>query len=324
MHFRTEYTFKERLFDLKYGDKVLSLGSCFADNMAQKLGRYFYEVESNPFGTLYNPVSIRNSLALLLNSYKFEEADLFEHKEQWHSFQHHSSFSNVSRETMLQTVNKRLQTARKYLEQADLMLLTFGTAWVYELKQSGRVVSNCHQLPANRFHRRRLTVAEIKEMYLPLIQYLKTNYPKLQLLFTVSPIRHLKDGLHENQLSKATLLLAIEALQEEVPDLIYFPAYELLTDDLRDYRFYAEDLVHPSSTGIEYVWERFKANCLSEKEEKLRERLRKIRQAMEHRPINPYSEQHQLFLEQHLKKVESLEKGNSALNLTVAKTYFNH
>jgi hypothetical protein len=304
---KTDITIEKPSFQIKYEDTILSMGSCFAQNVATKLDERLYKTCINPFGVLYNPFSIRNSLALLLNNYTFEKKDLFEHKGVWNSFQHHSSFSNLSAASMLHQINEQLDTARLHLKNTTVLCLTFGTAWVYELRKTNKVVSNCHRVPRSKFRRRRLTVTEIVQEMSKLLLYLKEKRPHLQVVLTVSPIRHLKDGFVENQISKSTLLLAIHQLIEHYDYMHYFPAYEIMQDDLRDYRFYEKDLTHPNTIAIDYIWDLFATHYLSDKEDKTRAAVEKLRHAAAHKPFQPTSLAHQKFVQKQLKTIAKLQ-----------------
>lgn len=224
-----------------YEDKILMLGSCFSDEIGALMQQRGLHVTCNPFGTLYNPLSIANAINLQspISNFQF-------HEGLWHSMDHHGAFSRPTEEETRAAVTESVETMQRALNEANVVIVTFGTAWVYEM--NGKVVANCHKLPESTFTRRRLSVEEIVATWRPII----ARYPDKHWLFTVSPIRHIKDGLHENQLSKATLLLAVEQL-----GVGYYPSYEILLDELRDYRFFADDLVHPSSMAINYIWERF-------------------------------------------------------------------
>ena len=222
-----------------YEDKILLLGSCFSDEIGEQMKQRYLHVTCNPFGTLYNPLSIAQALTMT------EMPDLVEHEGLWHAMSHHGSFSRADKEEAESVIRTSIETMQHALHEASVVIVTFGTAWVYE--KDGAVVGNCHKLPENCFTRRRLTVEEIVAAWKPIL----AQYPDKHWLFTVSPIRHIRDGLHENQLSKATLLQAVEQLGD------YFPSYEIMLDELRDYRFYADDLVHPSSLAVNYIWERF-------------------------------------------------------------------
>ena len=229
-----------------YEDSILMTGSCFADSIGEQMVQRNLRVTCNPFGTLYNPLSIAQALTMT------DMPELIEHDGLWHSMAHHGSFSRADRNEAEQVIRASIETMQKALREATVVIVTFGTAWVYEWKGE-RVVGNCHKLPESNFTRRRLTAEEIVAAWKPLLK----RYSDKHWVFTVSPIRHIKDGLHENQLSKATLLLAVEQLVNQSSNRQYFESFEILLDELRDYRFYADDLVHPSSLAVNYIWERF-------------------------------------------------------------------
>lgn len=295
--FRTSIDIKPYSFRLDYQSNILTLGSCFSENMGLKMKNVFFKTEINPFGVLYNPISILNSINLLLENKRFTVSDIFEYKSLWHSFAHSSSFSDVSSELCLSKMNERISFASEFIKSTDVLLITFGTAWVFTDKESGRVVSNCHKLPAAKFNRRRLTVDEITEAYSDLLTKLKALYPNLNVVFSVSPIRHWKDGAHENTISKSTLLLAVDALQNQFGNVHYFPAYELLMDELRDYRFYASDMLHPSDVAVEYIWSKFSESVFSEETLQLMKKLEQLAADRAHRPLHPLSPEYALFKE---------------------------
>lgn len=322
LKFRTKIDIPSPDFQINYQYPILSVGSCFADKIGKQLQNMHYQVVLNPFGVLYNPISIRNSVALLLNEYSFVEEDLFFNNGLWHSFQHHSSFSRVDKEACLLLINTALANARRALEDTKILVLTFGTAWIYELEETGKVVSNCHKLPADNFYRRRLNVDDILDSFGGLLEYLKVRLPDLQIIMTVSPVRHLKDGFAGNQMSKATLLLAVQEFVEELDYVHYFPAYEIMMDDLRDYRFYKEDLVHPNKVAVDYIWEEFKTSFLSEEEEPLRKKIAQLQQAIAHKPFNPASTAHQKFVQKQLNIIKRLGTQAPYLNFDKAQTHF--
>ncbi len=322
MNFKTNIEIDRASFDISYQDYILSIGSCFAENIAQKMQNILYNVSSNPFGTLYNPLSIRNSLGLMLNNYEFQLHDLFLNNGLWNSFQHHSSFSDANPAVVLEKINVELAKTRSRLLQTSVLVITFGTAWVYELRKTGKIVSNCHKLPANRFRRRKLSVSEIVNYAGPLLEYLKEKLPELNIVLSVSPIRHLKDGFAENQISKSTLILAVHELVQRAGYIHYFPAYEIMMDDLRDYRYYADDMIHPGNPAIDFIWELFKKYCFDGKDDALRNSIVKIHKAMQHRSFNPASARHQKFVEQQLKQIDKIQKKADYLNIESVKNHF--
>lgn len=250
-------------FRLDFDSGVVPLGSCFADEMGGRLLQGGFRVELNPFGTLYNPASVAAALERLIDDCEITEADLVQHEGLWHSWHHHGSFSRPAKDETLEVCNSRIHQAHLALKEARLLMVTFGTAWVYE--REGCVVANCHKLPAQQFVRRMMSVDEIVAIWRPLLNKLSTFNPNLFTLFTVSPIRHMADGAHGNQLSKSTLLLAIDQLLTSNSSRLteYFPAYEIVLDELRDYRFFGPDMTHPSPLAVDVVYDRFQQVCMS-------------------------------------------------------------
>lgn len=294
---------------LSQADNLLLMGSCFATEMGQRLVDAKFSCDVNPYGVLYNPLSISAALREVMAGKCYDEGDLFLFRGLWHSTMHHGSFSSASVEEALAGINNRLKDARERLDRLDCLLITFGTAWVYEDKATGRVVGNCHKRPETCFTRRKLSVGEVVNDYRALLSELLAQRPCLKVLFTVSPIRHVRDGMHANQLSKATLLLAVNQLQATFPEhVFYFPAYELLLDELRDYRFYAEDMVHPSETAIRYVWERFSRTCFTTDALRIMEESENIRKMLSHKPFHPESDGYKRFLEQIMLKIDQLNE----------------
>ena len=287
-----------------YDDKLLLLGSCFADNIGEKFGAHYFQMLSNPYGTLYNPASIAAILSPIANSQSpISNPQIIEWGGLWHSMLHHGSFSHSDRAQVLLRCEQSRELLRAFLQEATVVIVTFGTAWVYEYE--GKVVSNCHKMPANRFVRRRLSVDEIVAMWQPLLQAM----PDKHWIFTVSPIRHIKDGLHENQLSKAILLQAVEELVNKAnSDKVgYFPSYEILLDELRDYRFFAEDMVHPSPVAVEYIWQRFVDTYMTADTQNEMRTLYQLWRDRHHRFLHPESDEAQLFTQQIKTRLQLLQ-----------------
>jgi hypothetical protein len=277
----------------------------------------------NPFGILYNPESIHTSISRILAKQTFMESEIFEHEGGWKSFYHHSRFAYSSSDLFLKNANEKLEEASDFLYTTDFLIITFGTAWVYRLKESGKTVSNCHKLPASLFVREKLTPEAIVSMYTELLRKLFEVRPEMQVIFTVSPIRHWKDGAHENQLSKATLLLAIEQLQQLFPSsVIYFPAYEIVLDELRDYRFYTEDMIHPNEIAVNYIWERFSDCFFSEETTKRIAEIQKLVLATQHRPFQPESEAFRRFVDKNLVLLEETKRKYPNLDFGAEREYF--
>lgn len=303
MSFRTTTELTKSDLEIDHQSKILMLGSCFTTNIGQKLIDNKFDVDLNPFGVLYNPLSIRNAIDWLKDNNVMESSDLFEHNGLYHSFYHHSCFSGTDETKTLERINSRLRVGQDRFRQIDILFITFGTSYAFEHKESKDIVSNCHKLPASNFNRYRLTKEDIVVTWTEIIQELQQRNQKLKIIFTVSPIRHLSDGMHENQLSKATLLLSIDSLCQNFENVEYFPSYEIMLDDLRDYRFYADDMIHPSNLAIEYIWDIFKKVYLAKDSEAIIAEWEKIKQAINHRPFNERSEEHKHFLKQTLLKL---------------------
>ena len=307
MNFYTPVEIPGSLPQLTHADRLMLFGSCFATHIGMRLTNAKFRCDVNPYGVLYNPLSISAALREIVEGKRYAQDDLFFFRECWHSPMHHGDFSSSSVEETLRIINERIASAHNTVFNADCLLLTFGTAWVYEQKHTGRIVGNCHKQPEKEFTRRRLEVDEIVLDYTSLLSGLLARNLDLKVIFTVSPIRHVRDGLHANQLSKATLLLAVDRLQAAFPEnVFYFPAYELVLDELRDYRFYAEDMVHPSEVAVQYVWERFSSACFSPETLQIIEESENIRRALAHKPFHPGSEEYKRFLGQIVLKIDRL------------------
>ncbi len=287
-----------------YADRLMSFGSCFSEHIGNKLVEAKFACDVNPFGILYNPLSVAAALRDVLDGRRYGEdaPELFCAGGQWHSYMHHSRFSAASREECLRLINGRLARAVEELASLDVLLLTFGTARVYRLAD-GRVVANCHKQPERLFVRELVSVDAIVQEYRVLIDRLLAVRPSLHILFTVSPIRHARDGFHGNQVSKSVLLLAVERLCELYSCCHYFPSYEIQLDELRDYRFYADDMLHPSALAVEYIWKCFCQTYLTDEARSLMAECLSIARALAHRPFHPESSQYKSFLTQITLKI---------------------
>lgn len=289
-----------------YQDKILLLGSCFADNIGEKFGEHYFQATVNPFGTLYNPASIMKAITL---SFEHDNKHyILQHNGLWHSMMHHGSFSHPDKNELLSRYNESLTIMRNALQEASTIVVTFGTSWIYQME--GMVVANCHKIPAERFRRDCMTVGRIIDMWLPLL----VQIPNKHWIFTVSPIRHIKDGLHANHLSKATLLQAIDTLIVNARGLnpsssySYFPSYEIMLDELRDYRFYAEDMVHPSQVAVDYIWQRFVETYMTVDTQGEMRTLYQLWRDRHHRFLHPESEEAQTFAERIASRVQNLKE----------------
>ena len=307
---------------IAYKTPVMFIGSCFTENIGTIMQDLKFQTLVNPHGILYNPFSINETLQSFLVQKKFEINDLRFFNEKYVSFRHHGRFSDSNAKKCLAQINENQQKAIHFLEKTDFLILTFGTAYVYEWLENGEIVANCHKIPARNFRRFRLNVSDITEKIGATMEELQTRFPKLKIIFTLSPIRHWKDGAVDNQVSKAVLRLSIDELCKRFSKAFYFPAYEIMMDDLRDYRFYESDMIHPNKTAITYIWQHFKASFLEEKDEQLMQQIEKIKQAVNHRPLQPKSEAHLKFKQKQLEKIDALEKKYTFLDFEVEKQYF--
>lgn len=312
MLFRTEIPIVSQQF-LSYEKRFLLLGSCFAETIGSRLLRHHFLCDLNPFGVLYNPLSMAQALERLRAKKIFSESELFQHNDLWHSWLHHGSFSDISSETTLEKINKRLAEAAENFEKSDILVLTFGSSWVYE--KGGKVVANCHKVPEKEFVRRRLTVDEIVSFYTPLLSSYLTAKNGRKVIISVSPIRYLRNGATENQTNKAILLLAAEALAQQFADVIYFPSYEIVLDELRDYRFFADDMIHISEKAAEYVWERFCAAFFTKETVDLLPKVAKIEKMLQHRPLNAYTAEYARFLEQTQQEINAIKQKYPHINI---------
>ena len=309
MNLFTNVEIKKIRPQISYADKLLLMGSCFATEMGERLTGAKFSCKVNPFGVLYNPISIAKSLRQLGKTFSLTREKIFPHEGLYHSLDFHGDFSATTPAQLEENIRTSLDACKEVLTQSSWLFLTFGTAFVYEWKETGEVVANCHKLPEKLFHRRRISVDEIVDEYQRLLPELWEGNPTLKVMLTVSPIRHLRDGLHENQLSKATLHLAIDKIQQAYPEqIVYFPAYELLMDELRDYRFYADDLTHPSKMAVDYIWQQFMEACFDKETRGLVESVKEIKNMTEHRPLHPEAPAYRDFLHQILLKIERLSE----------------
>ena len=308
---------------ITYFTPVLFAGSCFAVETGRRMAEAKMKVLINPAGTMFNPVSVFNSIDLLLQGKSFTEKDLVFHDNLWHSFYHYTDFSSADPLQALSVINRSLENAREFLRQAKFLFVTFGSAIVFRFKETGMIVSNCHKMPSGLFSREMLKVEDVTRLWLPLLDSLKSFNPGLKTVFTLSPVRYLADGAHANQVSKSVLTLAIEEILSHQSAPGYFPAYEIFMDDLRDYRFYADDMVHPSAAGADYVFNIFRQTYFSDDTDKLYREVLEVVRARNHRIISPSSQSLKIFAESILKKIGRLTEINPGLDFEEEKAYFN-
>ena len=286
---------KEVKNSIDYNSKILLLGSCFSENIGDKLNYFKFQTNQNPFGILFHPKAIENLVTNAINKKKYLPEDLIFQNERWHCFDAHSSLSSADKNELLANLNSAITTTNKKLKEATHVIITLGTSWVYRFIETDAIVANCHKIPQKKFLKKLLSVDEITKSLKTTIALLKSVNKNIHILFTISPVRHLKDGFTENMQSKSHLITAIHSVIN-ANNSSYFPSYEIMMDELRDYRFYAQDMIHPNKTAINYIWERFMETQISDSSKLTMQEIETIQKGISHRPFNKNSEQHQRFL----------------------------
>ena len=328
MDFHIEFSPKHLPQKINHRHKLLLLGSCFTENIGDKLVAHKFSVLQNPNGILFNPVSVKEAVENYISNKIITESDLFYLNEGYHSWQHHSRFSGTTKEDAVQKINTSTNTAHHYLKETDVVIITLGSAWVYELTAKaanakvGNVAANNHKAPADWFNRRLLSNTEVIDLLNTTVSQLQQFNPFIKIIFTISPVRHLREGFVENNRSKAALINAVHAVTGHFKNVFYFPAYELVIDDLRDYRFYAEDMVHPNYAATNYVWEKFVTACIDEPSQELMKQINEINAAINHKPFNETSAAHRAFKLKYWNILQSMQQKYPYLHLTEQINYF--
>lgn len=304
MEFRTKVPLHLQEPKIGYSSKVLLLGSCFVENIGKKLEYFKFQHSINPFGILFHPAAIRNFLQNVWEKRLFSEEDIFYHNETWHFFGAHSDLNSSEKSDILTLLNSAVEETYEFLKTATHVIITPGTAWGYRYMESGNVVGNCHKVPQKNFSKELL---EVKKDLLTCVEIIQKLCPSAAIIFTVSPIRHLRDGFVENQWSKAKLITGVHEVLSETSQTSYYPSYEIMMDELRDYRFYAEDMVHPNSVAVDYIWEKFADTWISSEARQVMKKIYSIQKGLSHRPFNEASAAHQKFLEDLQKKIQQVE-----------------
>jgi len=307
MKFRTKIVLNQAHNQIDYNSKLVLIGSCFSENISEKLTYFKFNTYKNPFGILFNPIAIENLITKAINQTKFTEKDIFYLNERWHCFEAHSNLSNVDKNTLLANLNTAVKQTHKNLNETSHLIITLGTSWVYRFIETDLIVGNCHKIPQKKFLKEILSVKSIIASLENIITLVKNINPKINIIFTISPVRHLKDGFVENSKSKAHLLAAIHQLIEPRKNINYFPSYEIMMDDLRDYRFYKEDMVHPNKLAIQYIWEQFIVTWVHQESFPIMKEVETIQKGLAHKPFNPNSKQHQQFLKTLTEKKKTLQ-----------------
>ncbi|MGD0711151.1 MAG: GSCFA domain-containing protein [Bacteroidales bacterium] len=321
--FRTTFTIPEFPFKLNYHSKSIFIGSCFTENIGNYMKELKFQLVQNPTGILYNPISINECLEYMMDGKKFSEGDLRQYNDVWFSFHHHGRFSDTDKNKCLKNINAEISAASEFLTHADFLFITFGSAYIYKLNETNEVVANCHKLPSNTFTKSLLDIQTIKEAYLKTIGKLNKLNPKLKIIFTLSPVRHWNDGAEENQLSKSVLSVAIHEIIKNNTCCYYFPAYELMMDDLRDYRFYAEDMLHPNKSAIDYIWNKFSDSLIENDSKDIMKEIQKLIIAKSHRPFHTETPSYKKFKVTMQKQTMELKKKFPFLDLNGFESFFN-
>lgn len=333
MQFQLPINIKSPDTKITYRDKILLTGSCFTEHIGNSLQDLKFSVFQNPNGILFDPRSVCSSIISYIENKQYKKADLFLLNEVWNSWEHHSRFSNINADECLRIINESQEQAHEFLKKADWLIITLGSSFSYRLsdltpqpplqrERGSTGVANCHRAPSQWFNKHLLSIDETVSLLDTTYHRLKQFNPKLKIIFTISPVRHIRDGVIENNRSKARLIEAVHHMINKFPDLFYFPAYELVIDVLRDYRFYDVDMVHPNYPATEFVMEKFRENYIDEESQQLMEEIKKIVIARKHKAFQPATNAHKTFLKVHLEKTKELQTKYSFLDLTDEINYF--
>ncbi|APY10245.1 GSCFA domain-containing protein [Seonamhaeicola sp. S2-3] len=316
MNFQTKISLSKQPHNLiDYKSKILLLGSCFTEHIGSKLEYFKFQSSVNPFGILFHPKAIESLVSNAVKGNVYSNNNIFFNNEQWHSFDAHSKLSNVSKDELLKCLNEQIKLTNQHIHESTHVVITLGTAWVYRHIKTKAVVANCHKVPQKEFKKELLLIDTISDSLQNIVDLIRSVNTNASIIFTVSPVRHLKDGFVENTLSKSLLISAIHQVIEARKNLHYFPSYEIMMDELRDYRFYNEDMIHPNPTAINYIWEKFKLVWFTEEVYKIMDEVDVIQKGLQHKPFNPNSEAHLQFL-------QKLEKKKAQLSLKVPHIVF--
>ena len=308
MQFRTQIPITKNENTINYSSKLVLLGSCFAENIGEKFQYFKFQTTVNPFGIIFNAVSLEKLIRRSVTKCYFTENDIFFHNDLWHCFEVHSELSHPDKETFLKSLNQLIDSTHQQLNDSTHIIITLGTSWVYRNIENNQIVANCHKVSQKEFIKELLTIEQTEESLKNCISLIQSINPNCNFIFTVSPVRHIKDGFTKNTLSKAHLIAAVHKIIKNNRSVNYFPAYEIMMDELRDYRFYAEDMLHPNQTAIDYIWIQFFENYISETEFGLMNEICSIQKGLQHRPFNPNTESHQKFLNNLKTKMTTIEK----------------
>ena len=328
MDFRLELQIQPFAQQIQLQESILLLGSCFTDHISKRLAAHKFKVLENPHGILFNPRSLETAVAAYVNKKQYQQQDLFCFNDLYTTWEHHGLFSHPKANVVLQMMNDAVNNAHSFLKAAQWVIITLGSSWVYELKDAtlggtqNQTAANCHKVPQQHFNHRLLSQNEVSNSLQNIVSTIQSFNASANIIFTVSPVRHHREGLIENNRSKALLISGVHQMLETNSSVFYFPSYELVIDDLRDYRFYAEDLVHPNYQATQYVWEKFVRACITETTQKDMDEINKIVHAKNHRSLHPTSTQHQQFLTTMLERTKVLQHRLSYLDFSEEIKYF--
>ena len=286
MNFKLNFDIKSPARKINYSDKLFFIGSCFSENVAEQFDKHLFSVVSNPHGILFNPTSIVDAMHDVLNNKTYTKKDIFFEQGLWRSFHHHGQFSNADKTICLEQINASITKAHEQLKRSEYLFITLGSAFAYKHIQQQHIVANCHKIPAKEFEKILIDKEEITNAYTKLIAELKAFNPSIKIVFTVSPVRYIRDGLVENNHSKAILLQSVHELIETNENCFYFPSYEIVIDELRDYRFFKEDMVHPNELAVKYIWERLQQSWIDNESIDFINEAGQYKRLLEHRVLN--------------------------------------
>ena len=321
MEFRLPFTPNTFEKKIKHPHHLFLIGSCFTENIGAKFKQLKFTVAENPHGILFNPISIATAIQDYIQQKIYSYDELVYHNESWHSWHHHSRFSHPNKDSCLQQINQSITTAHQFLQKANWVFITLGSSFVYQINNN-KVVANCHKIPTDKFTKKLLRPTAVTEALQQIVANIASCNPTANIIFTISPVRHLREGFVENNRSKATLIQAVHNITDVEKNCFYFPAYELVMDDLRDYRFFAEDMVHPNYAATNYVWQKLVAAAIDAPTQVLMQQILQIVAAKNHKPFNATSLAHQQFLHTNLQKVVHLQQQQPHINFTDEINYF--
>jgi hypothetical protein len=322
--FRTEVKIAPAGHKINHRSVILMIGSCFTENIGARMHDYKLNVDINPFGIVYNPMSVSQNLESVISGKKYTAEDLYYYQDSWISFDHHSRFSFPEPEICLKEINSRIGYSHQHIRTVSFLIITFGTAWIYKTADTGRLVSNCHKLPADFFSRQLLKTGDIIDVFKNVIDKLIKINPGIRIIFTVSPIRHWKDGPVQNTVSKSSLILSIHEILKLYDCTEYFPSYEIALDDLRDYRYYEEDMIHPNSQMTGYIWEKFSQAYFDDETLKANKEIGRLNSALKHKPFRPGTPKHLDFVNTQLEFIQNLKQKYPYLDFSLDEASFRN